>query len=75
MEFCGVLENEVVEPKVHMKSHFDGEVWGLELVDPEAKQFLTCGDDNKFMLVNSETRQVERQGKISEKKTAAKKDK
>jgi len=57
-----------------MKAHFDGETWGLELVDEEGKQFLTCGDDNKFMLFNAETKTVERQGKISEKRTMTKKD-
>jgi len=57
-----------------MKSHFDGETWGLELIDEEGKQFITCGDDNKFMLFDAEKKTVERQGKISEKSTMTKKD-
>lgn len=28
-----------------LAGHFDGEVWGLEMV-PEQGTFLTCGDDN-----------------------------
>lgn len=69
-----MLDSETVEPRYLMKAHFDGETWGLELVDEEGKQFLTCGDDNKFMLFNAETKTVERQGKISEKRTMTKKD-
>ena len=57
-----------------MQSHFDGEVWGLDLIN-DGKHILTCADDNKFMLINTESKSVEREGKISEKKTAAKSDK
>lgn len=73
-EFVGVLDSENVEPRTLMKAHFDGETWGLELVDDEGKQFITCGDDNKFMLFDAEKKTCERQGKISEKRTMTKKD-
>lgn len=59
-EFVGVLDSENVEPRTLMKAHFDGETWGLELVDEEGKQFLTCGDDNKFMLFDAEKKTCER---------------
>lgn len=51
-----------------MQSHFDGETWGLELIDGGEK-ILTCADDNKFMLINATTKAVERTGKMAEAKS------
>lgn len=52
-----------------MQSHHEGEVWGLALVD-DGKKVLTCADDNKFLLFNTETRKMERAGKVSDHKSA-----
>jgi len=49
-----------------MQSHFEGEVWGLALVGNN--KVVTCGDDNKLMLFNLETKLCERVGKVSDVK-------
>lgn len=41
-------------------------MWGLEVVDDN--HVLTCGDDNRIMLFNTESRKTERTGKISDHK-------
>jgi len=46
-----------------MQSHYDGEVWGLDMIDG-GKQILTSGDDNRIMLINTESMTVERTGKV-----------
>jgi len=69
MEFKSVLDTEEPTPVTLMQSHFDGETWGLELIDGGEK-ILTCADDNKFMLINAVTYEVERAGKISDAKHA-----
>ena len=65
-EFKNVLEGEETKENTLLQSHFEGELWGLEVVDET--HVLTCGDDNRIMLFNTETHQAERIGKISEKK-------
>jgi len=62
-EFKNVLENED-EPVTLMQSHYDGETWGINLVDGGSK-ILTSGDDNKISLINTETFKVERNGKVN----------
>jgi|TARA_B110000285_G_C15102780_1_gene605996 WD40 repeat protein len=57
-EFKNVMENDN-EPETLLQSHYDGEVWGLDLVDG-GKKLLTTGDDNKIMLIDAETMKVER---------------
>jgi len=55
MEFKNILEAGAENNgKTLMQSHFDGEVWGLTLVGD--KHVLTCGDDNRIMLFNLETK-------------------
>jgi WD40 repeat protein len=49
-----------------VQSHFEGEAWGLEVLDDG--QVVTCGDDNRVMLFDSNKRQFVRGGKISDKK-------
>jgi microtubule-associated protein-like 1/2 len=49
-----------------VQSHFEGEAWGLEILDDG--QVVTCGDDNRVMLFDSIKRQYVRGGKISDKK-------
>ena len=40
--------------KTYMKSHHDGEVWGLEVIND--KMIMTSGDDNKVMIWDPKTR-------------------
>jgi len=68
-EFKKVLEEEKPVENNIMQSHHEGEVWGLALVD-DGKKVLTCADDNKFLLFNTETRKMERAGKVSDHKSA-----
>ena len=52
-----------------MKSHFEGEVWGLEVVAAQNK-VITCGDDNMIMMFDYETHQFDRKGTVSDHKSA-----
>merc|ERR1712060_845263 len=53
-----------------VQSHFEGEVWGLEVV-PGQNKVLTSGDDNKVMMYDFETRMFERKGTVSDHKSAS----
>jgi len=66
-EFKNVLEGDDATENFLIQSHFEGEVWGLSLVDG-GKKVLTCGDDNKFMLFDTETKKFERAGRVNESK-------
>lgn len=48
-----------------MQSHFEGETWGLSFNDGFV---ITSGDDNRIMMIDAQTRQYVRGGKISDKK-------
>lgn len=64
MEFKGILEEDAEgKGRTLMQSHFEGETWGLQLVGDN--KVLTCGDDNKLMLFNLETKQCEQTGLVS----------
>jgi len=73
IEFRDVLNTENPTENTLIKSHFEGEVWGLELVPGESK-VLTCGDDNSIMVYDYNTHQWDRKGTVSDHK-CAKKDK
>ena len=45
VEFKDALTAETATEKVLLQSHFEGEVWGLELIE-ETKRIITSGDDN-----------------------------
>jgi len=67
MEFKNALgEGSENAGKTLMQSHFEGEMWGLTVVDSE--RVLTTCDDNKAMLFNFATKQVERSGLVSTNK-------
>lgn len=51
-----------------MQSHFEGEVWGLEVVSGQNK-VITCGDDNKIMMYDYQTHQFDRKGTVSDHKS------
>jgi len=68
LEMKDVLETEEPAQKTLMESHFDGETWGLSLVNGQEK-ILTSGDDNKYMLIDYNTFSVERSGKLATEKS------
>lgn len=49
-----------------MESHFEGEVWGLEVLPGKV---ITSGDDNKVMMFDYETKKFERKGTVSDHKS------
>ena len=67
LEFKEALTAEAPSEKILMQSHFEGEVWGLELIESE-KKLLTCGDDNQFKEYNFEEQNCLRSGKLSDHK-------
>lgn len=69
VEFKNVLEEENPEEKVLIKSHFEGEIWGLEIV-PDQNKVLTCADDNQIMQWDYSTKTFERKGTVSGHKSA-----
>ena len=66
IEFKNVLAGDAAEKSI-LSSHFEGEVWGLELFD-DGKKVLTCGDDNQFKEFNTENHTFIRAGKVSDHK-------
>lgn len=54
------------DAKIIVQSHFEGDVYGLALTDDNL--VLTCGEDNRIMMFDSESRQFVRGGKLSDKK-------
>lgn len=63
-EFKNVLA-ESTEEKTLMKSHFEGEIWGLELV-PDQNKVITSGDDNMVMVFDYEEKKFDRKGTVSD---------
>lgn len=68
-EFKNVLEEENPVENVLIKSHFEGEIWGLELV-PDQNKVLTCADDNQIMQWDYNTKTFDRKGTVSGHKSA-----
>ena len=62
-EFKDVLGSDAVENTL-MRSHFEGEIWGLEVLT-EQNKVLTSGDDNMVMQFDFETRKFDRKGTVS----------
>jgi len=54
-----------------MKSHCDGEVWGLALM--ENGNVITTGDDNKVMCWDPKTRKNNAVGKVTDRAVKSKK--
>lgn len=59
-------ESESQEPRILQQSHFEGETWGLAVTEDD--KIITCGDDNRIMMFDAETKQFVKGGKISDKK-------
>ena len=67
VEFKEALTAENAAEKILMQSHFEGEVWGLEMIESE-KKIITCGDDNQFKEYNYDDKACLRSGKLSDHK-------
>lgn len=68
IEYPKVLESgdSVPEHRVLMTSHFEGEAWGLHVLDDNT--VITSGDDNRINLFDSGSKKFVRSGKVSENK-------
>jgi len=56
--------------KMEIESHFDGEAWGIAMVQDEGtNMFITCGDDNTLLLYDVPQKRVVGRGKVD--KTAS----
>lgn len=68
LEFKDVMTTETPVENCVLQSHFEGEIWGLEV--GVGNKVLTCGDDNKIMMFDYETRTFDRKGTVSDHKSA-----
>lgn len=68
LEFKDAMTSDSPTENTLMQSHFEGEVWGLEVIQGQNK-VITSGDDNKFMMYDFVTRQFERKGTVSDHKS------
>lgn len=60
------LNGNANAPKVLMKGHSDGELWGLEIDNNNGVILTTC-DDNKVMAYSIDERKCIGQGTLNEK--------
>ena len=67
VEIKNAMTADAPSEKKIMESHFEGEVWGLVVID-DAKKILTCADDNQFKEYNMEDFSCIRTGKVSDHK-------
>ena len=51
-----------------MKGHFEGEIWGVELIESEGK-VVTCADDNQIMVFDYANKAFDRKGTVSDHKS------
>jgi len=70
-EFKDVMTADTPVENTLIESHFEGEIWGLEVV-PSSNKVITSGDDNKVMMYDFETQRFERKGTVSDHKSANK---
>ena len=68
LEFKDVMTADTPTENCIMQSHFEGEVWGLEVVSA-GNQVITSGDDNKVMMYDYESKQFVRKGTVSDHKS------
>ena len=64
IEFKDVMSGQSTENCL-IQSHFEGEVWGLELV-PSQNKVITSGDDNKFLMYDYNSHTLDRKGTVSD---------
>ena len=68
LEFKDVMTTDSPAETCLVQSHFEGEIWGLELV-PSQNKVLTCGDDNKIMMYDYSSHTFDRKGTVSDHKS------
>lgn len=68
IEFKDALGSDSPVENTIMKSHFEGEVWGLEVV-PGSSKVITSGDDNMVLMYDYETKKFDRKGTVSDHKS------
>ena len=68
LEFKDVMTADSPAETCLVQSHFEGEIWGLELV-PSQNKVLTCGDDNKIMMYDYAAHTFDRKGTVSDHKS------
>ena len=67
LELNGVLSNPTdTQCEIQIRSHYDGEAWGLAMVDnPDRCLYFTSGDDNTILLYGSRSKKCIGEGRIS----------
>lgn len=67
MEKKNVISNQNAPlTQVLIRSHFDGEAWGLTSVDIQNRVlFFTCGDDDTILLYDADERKCIGEGKVA----------
>ena len=51
--------------KYEIESHFDGEAWGIAMIQDEGNNmYVTCGDDNTLLLYDIKQKRVVGRGKV-----------
>jgi len=68
VEFKDALTSDQPVENTVIKSHFEGEIWGLEVVE-EGSKVVTCGDDNMIMVYDYEQKKWDRKGTVSDHKS------
>ena len=57
---------EQAQCEMLIRSHYDGEAWGLAMVNDENRcLYFTCGDDNTILLYDQELRKCIGEGRVS----------
>ena len=51
------------KPQIHMRSHYDGELWGLA-THPSKEEFITIGQDNMLAIWDIKNRKQRQFGKL-----------
>ena len=67
LELKGILtEPTNTQCEIQIRSHYDGEAWGLAMVDnPDRCLYFTSGDDNTILLYGSRSKKCIGEGRIS----------
>jgi len=72
MELKNVMTNPTApEMETQIRSHYDGEAWGLAIVDlPGRCLYFTSGDDNQILLYSGMAKTCIGEGRIAAKDLA-----
>jgi len=66
LELKNVLSNPAAKVcEIQIRCHYDGEAWGLAIVDdPSRCLYFTSGDDNTILLFDAEAKKCIGEGRI-----------